>query len=249
MSGSSPAFTTEAANFCAGLCSVAGGDGPNRSGRCVSQPTIAVRTGPGHNTDTPISVFDSSSRKTSESATTPNFVTLYGACFPPSHAGNDPENLHPGGLTYESVAAAAGIGDYVEAVYAHHFDEPANSPQARAARVFELFAAQEQALAQRFVDYLLSKPQVRLIGAQTGDRRRRMPTFSFLVEGRSSKEIAEAVARDEIAIGHGHFYGYRAVEALGVENMDDGVVRVSMVHYNTLAEVDRLIAALEKIVA
>jgi cysteine desulfurase family protein (TIGR01976 family) len=165
------------------------------------------------------------------------------------HAGNYPENLHPGGLTYESVAAAAGIADYVEAVYEHHFDEPANSAQARAARVFELFAAQEQAIAQRFVDYLLSKPQVRLIGAQTGDRRRRMPTFSFLVEGRSSKAVAEAVARDEIAIGHGHFYGYRAVEALGVEDMDDGVVRVSMVHYNTLDEVERLIAALEKVVA
>lgn len=165
------------------------------------------------------------------------------------HDGNRPETLHPGGLTYESVAAAAGIADYIEAVYAHHFDAPANSPQARAARVFELFAVHEQALAQRFVEYLVSRPRVHLIGAQTGDRRRRMPTFSFLVEGRTSKAVAEAVARDEIAIGHGHFYGYRAVEALGVEDMDDGVVRVSMVHYNTLDEVDRLIAALDRAIS
>jgi selenocysteine lyase/cysteine desulfurase len=76
-----------------------------------------------------------------------------------------------------------------------------------------------------------------------------MPTFSFLVEGRTSKEVAEAVAADRIAIANGHFYGYRAVEALGVEDMDDGVVRVSMVHYNTLDEVDRLIAALDRAIS
>ena len=44
-----------------------------------------------------------------------------------------------------------------------------------------------------------------------------------------------------IAVRHGHFYAYRAVEALGLLDAG-GVVRVSMVHYDTLEEVDRLVA-------
>jgi len=34
------------------------------------------------------------------------------------------------------------------------------------------------------------------------------------------------------------------MRALGVEDVDDGVIRASMVHYNTLEEVDRLVAGL-----
>ena len=164
------------------------------------------------------------------------------------HDGNPPETLHPGGLSYESVAGIQGIGDYLDIAHDHHFSDRPADFCSRAARVFELFTAQEEALATRFVDYLERKPQIRLIGRATGDRARRLPTFSFLVEGRRSRDIVEALAEREIIIGHGHFYGYRVVEALGVADLDDGVVRVSMVHYNTLEEVDRLTAALDEVV-
>ena len=43
---------------------------------------------------------------------------------------------------------------------------------------------------------------------------------------------------------YGHFYAYRAIEALGLLERD-GVVRVSMAHYNTPAEVARLIEGLD----
>ena len=71
---------------------------------------------------------------------------------------------------------------------------------------------------------------------------------TFLVEGKTSREVVEALAEREIIIGHGHFYGYRVVEAIGVSDMEDGVIRVSMVHYNTLEEVDRLTAALDAVI-
>ena len=58
---------------------------------------------------------------------------------------------------------------------------------------------------------------------------------------------AEAVAADNLSIAAGHFYGYRVVEALGFEDVEDGVVRVSMVHYNSANEIERLIAAFEKV--
>ena len=49
-------------------------------------------------------------------------------------------------------------------------------------------------------------------------------------------------------MGSGHFYALRCVEALGMDP-EDGVVRVSMVHYNTAEEVQKLIVALDAILA
>ena len=74
-----------------------------------------------------------------------------------------------------------------------------------------------------------------------------MPTFSFAAEGRRSGEIAAYLAEQQVAVGHGHFYGYRCVEALGFEDPLDGVIRASMVHYNSNEELDRLIAALDRV--
>ncbi|MDE0992857.1 MAG: hypothetical protein OSA23_06740 [Rhodospirillales bacterium] len=50
-----------------------------------------------------------------------------------------------------------------------------------------------------------------------------------------------------IAIANGDFYAYRLLDALGVKDLNDGVVRCSMAHYNTAEEVDRLIRALDRI--
>ncbi len=74
-----------------------------------------------------------------------------------------------------------------------------------------------------------------------------MPTISFSVAGRRSADIVRALAEADIAAGNGHFYGARCVEALGYPDIDDGVVRVSMVHYTSLQEVQRLIAVLEEV--
>jgi cysteine desulfurase family protein (TIGR01976 family) len=186
----------------------------------------------------------------------PHLAMLYGKreamarCQNQNHfflEGKGSKALNPGGWNYESVAALSGIIDYFDAVYAQHFEAEANGLRGRLAAVFGLFAAQEEALAGRFVDFLLSKPQVRLIGQKTGDRSLRMPTFSFSAEGRRSGEIAAYLAEQQVAIGHGHFYGYRCVKALGFEDPADGVIRASMVHYNSDEELDRLIAALDRV--
>ena len=41
-------------------------------------------------------------------------------------------------------------------------------------------------------------------------------------------------------------YGYRLISALGLD-LDDAVVRLSAVHYNTVAEIERCIEVLEEI--
>jgi selenocysteine lyase/cysteine desulfurase len=44
----------------------------------------------------------------------------------------------------------------------------------------------------------------------------------------------------------GHFYAVRLLEAMGVDPQR-GVLRLSFVHYTTMAEIERLIAALEAV--
>ena len=74
----------------------------------------------------------------------------------------------------------------------------------------------------------------------------RVPTISFVVKDRDSAEVVQALDAYKIGTRFGHFYSYRAAEALGLLQQN-GVVRVSLFHGNTPAEVDRLLNALEEV--
>lgn len=157
-----------------------------------------------------------------------------------------PLKLLPGGVNHEFAASLVGLADYFDIVYRHHFEEPDNSFTRRVQRVYELFVRHEERLANRVLDYLCSKPKVRIHGrrAARGDRA---PTISFTVESMNSRELAEALNREKIAIGYGDFYARRCIEALGVAGQE-GVVRIGLAHYNSMAEVERTIAALERLI-
>jgi selenocysteine lyase/cysteine desulfurase len=58
--------------------------------------------------------------------------------------------------------------------------------------------------------------------------------------------VVEAVDPSGIGIRFGDFYSRRLVDRLDLPNAD-GVIRVSAVHYNTLAEIDQLIACLDEL--
>lgn len=85
-----------------------------------------------------------------------------------------------------------------------------------------------------------------IIGEPTADGRKRVPVISFTVKGRSAQSVVEAVeGRSELGFRWGHFYSKRLVDdVLGLEG--DGVVRVSMVHYNTVEEIKILVAKLDE---
>ena len=102
-------------------------------------------------------------------------------------------------------------------------------------------------MAKPFVDFLAAKPKVRIVGRPTADRFERVPTFAFVVEGRDSREVPKHLAKHEIGIRAGHFYAKRLIDALGFDKQN-GVVRASMVHYNTAEEVERLVRRLDEVV-
>lgn len=164
------------------------------------------------------------------------------------HEGNGIAHLNPGGMNYESVGAIGGTLDYFDMLYDHHAGEPANDPRVRAQFVYRLFQEQERAVMVRFLEWLDGHPDIRLVGRRESDPARRAATFSLSIPGRNPDDLAQALADDGLCVGAGNFYGYRCVEGLGIDP-EVGVLRISMVHYTTLAEVDRLTGALDRLIA
>lgn len=154
--------------------------------------------------------------------------------------------MNPTGPQHAQIAALNGVMEYIDIVYDHHFPERKPSLHERAREVFDLVSEHETRIANRLLDYLRDHPAVRLIGNSRAAPGVRAATISFDTPGRSVTDTAERLARLDVGVGCGNFYALRCVEALGIAG-DPGVVRVSMVHYNTEQEVDRLIQGLDGI--
>lgn len=155
-----------------------------------------------------------------------------------------PYKLEPGNVVHELAAALPAIPEYLLALDERIFGAGSLNEQARFNRVFGAIAEHEASLAAPLLDFLKTRRGVRILGESTADPAFRVPTVAFVLEGRHSGEIPALLDPRKIAIRFGHFYAYRAMEALGLHERG-GEVRVSMAHYNTPAEVSRLIAALD----
>lgn len=154
-----------------------------------------------------------------------------------------PQKLQPGGVAHELAAGLPGIGAYLDGVAEHH-GLRAETRREGWARAFELFTAHEERLVAPLIEYLVAHPRCRLIGPATSDGTLRAPTVAFVVDGLPASAVVPPLDQRHVAVRWGHFYAKRAIDALGLAKAD-GIVRVSMVHYNTMAEVERLIRALD----
>jgi selenocysteine lyase/cysteine desulfurase len=71
-----------------------------------------------------------------------------------------------------------------------------------------------------------------------------VPTFAITHESVSPQAAAEHLGERGFAVWHGNYYAVEIMRRLG---LDDGAVRVGIVHYNTEDEVARLLAELAAI--
>ena len=107
--------------------------------------------------------------------------------------------------------------------------------------------ATERVLARRALTAFGAVPGLRLRGIVDPNRMaERVPTFAFTLAGHSPREIATELGRLGIAVWDGDYYAYELIRTLGLAE-SGGMVRVGLVHYNTAAEIDRLIEALGRI--
>jgi selenocysteine lyase/cysteine desulfurase len=102
-------------------------------------------------------------------------------------------------------------------------------------------------LSETLIAFLKTKNNIRIIGYPGSDKQLRVSTISFVHERFKSSEIVEKVDKYRIGIRYGDFYAKKIVEDLRLVEKN-GVVRVSMVHYNTLEELQLLTKVFEKII-
>lgn len=156
-----------------------------------------------------------------------------------------PYKFQPGNANFELTASLTGLWDYIEFVGASLGLEAAGPADRKLLeRVFAEFGQREAELAERLLGFLRDRDGVRILGPEGPDPDERVSTISFVVEGRQSREIVRAADAARIGIRFGDFYARRLIETLGLTEQG-GVVRVSMLHYNTEAEVDRLLEVLD----
>jgi cysteine desulfurase family protein (TIGR01976 family) len=157
-----------------------------------------------------------------------------------------PYKLQPGNVNYELSYGCIGIHEYLcetgSALGA------VGTPRQRMQAAFDAFARHEDALAERLLGWLRGNKRVRIVGRDAADGGRRVPTISFVVADTPSESIVRHTDRFGIGIRFGDFYAKRLIEALGLQGQG-GVVRVSMAHYNTPAEIERLIRHLDEVIA
>lgn len=96
-------------------------------------------------------------------------------------------------------------------------------------------AAHEERLQQILLDFLNADDRVTVIGEPSANKDLRVPVISFTVRGVGSQQLVEAVERrSAYGFRSGHMYSHRLLaEVCGLKDVEDGVVRVSFLHYNT----------------
>ena len=154
-----------------------------------------------------------------------------------------PYKFEVGGANHEGCAGLLGLRDYLAFLVGEK--EPAALDRPAIERAFEIMTSCELPLQARLIGYLNSRDDLRIIGPTDADASR-VGTISFVHDSKSSAEITAAVDRSGIGIRHGHMYAYHLCEAAGLEP-EDGVVRTSLVHYNTLDEIERLIEVFDAV--
>ncbi len=158
-----------------------------------------------------------------------------------------PYKFQLGNVNFELSYGMLGLCDYLsELAQLHYGNETAPDLRNQMLQAFDLISIHEEKISDRLLNYLNSKSNVRVIGQSKADRQSRVPTISFVVDGINSSTIPAKIDQHYIGIRYGDFYAKRLIEYLGLA-AQGGIVRVSMVHYNTLEEVNSLIQAFEQV--
>ena len=89
-------------------------------------------------------------------------------------------------------------------------------------------------------------PGVEIVGPSAADHTR-VCTVSFVIRGCASAHICRGLNARGLGCKAGHFYSRRLVEQMGI-SPDDGVIRASLAHYNTVAEVDLFLSSLRELI-
>ena len=136
-----------------------------------------------------------------------------------------------GGINHELCASLLGVQQYFDILGKGDLD-----------KIFSYFEEIEGELQTKLIRYLLEKP-TRLIGKADTDTTSKVPTISFITDEQRDAYIIKRLHDSKIACRRGCMYSDRLIHYLGYE----GVIRISMVHYNTIEELNHLTKTLDEL--
>jgi cysteine desulfurase family protein (TIGR01976 family) len=154
-----------------------------------------------------------------------------------------PERWETGTKCHEALAGVAAAVNYLTEL-GRRAQPGAGTRRARLAAAYVAIQNYERHLAERLITGLLRIPGLTFYGIKEPSRfAQRVPTVAVRLAGYTPRELATYLGERGIFTWDGNYYALSVTERLGVESTG-GMLRIGLVHYNTAAEVNRLLAVL-----
>jgi len=153
-----------------------------------------------------------------------------------------PYRWESGTLNHEGLAGITAAINYLAGV-----GGPADDRRQALKAAMTAIRGYEQTLSKRLLEGLRAVGDITVYGLTDPARLdERLPTVAFTWPRLSPRATAEHIAARGFCVWSGNYYALGLMERLGLEERG-GAVRVGMAHYNTVEEVDRLVAALQDV--
>lgn len=163
-------------------------------------------------------------------------------------AGDEaPGKWETGTKNHEGLAGTAAAIDYIAGLgVAYGGAAPNATRRARLTAAWQSIKEHEDRLIDRLITGLKAIPRVRIYGiTDRMDWDKRVATVSIRKEGLTPENLAAKLAEQNIFVWNGNFYALSISERLGVEQ-SGGFVRIGLAHYNTVEEIDRCLAVIDR---
>lgn len=161
-------------------------------------------------------------------------------------AGNPAKDFNPAGPQHAQVAGCAGVIDYFNCLHDHHFGASDASSTRKMQNLYALIQQHENQLSATILEYLSQRTDIRLIGKDHINDNDRAPTIAFKPLKQSAESLAHQLQNAGIGTENGNFYAHRLISDLDIDP-EDGVVRLSLLHYNRQQDADRIVQQLDRV--
>lgn len=160
-----------------------------------------------------------------------------------------PMKIEVGTFVYENVAGMDAAIGYLEELGRRTLpDGQKKSRRELMTNAMDAIRSYETGLSKQMLTSLQRLPGITVFGISDSQKvSGRVPTVSFEANGLRAPAIAETMAERSIGVRSGNMYSPRLLKRLGVSE-EDGVVRASLVHYNTADEIARFIEVLSGLI-
>ena len=158
-----------------------------------------------------------------------------------------PNRWEWGTLNHECIAGITAGVDYL-ADLGRRVNPAASTRRVAVLAAFDAIQKYERGLMESLIRRLLLIPGLKVYGINDPMRfDQRCPTIALRVKGHTPLELATQLGELGFFTWDGNYYALNLTERLDVEK-DGGFLRIGLAHYNMAEEVDRFVAALQKIV-